>query len=402
MTVTSPAFAIAAVILALATVLVIDRVSPGPQVPSRRYDALDGLRGYLAFFVVLHHSVIWYFFVRTGVWTVSPSRLYTHFGQSSVALFFMVTAFLFISKLIDGRTRPIDWRRLYVSRALRLVPLYLLAIALLWLLVLASSSFEIRGTAREAFADTLRWLSFTALGAPLLNRDVFTPLVTAGVTWSLPFEWRFYFALPLVALLLRARVPWTWVIASTALTWWAFTWTLAPVGRSVSIAFVAGALAAVLVRSESVCRIARTPPASIVCIVMALAVARTPTAYGFLPIAALGIVFTIVAAGNSLFGVLDWRISRLLGEMSYSIYLLHGMVLFTAFKGMGVAHAATLSVGGHWLVILVCVPIIVAFATATFRWIELPAMKSISRMNVSIERWLTRRVTSAPAAVMES
>ncbi|WP_428425704.1 acyltransferase family protein [Methylibium sp.] len=70
----------------------------------------------------MHHSCLWYFHLRTGEWAPPASRLYTHLGQGSVALFFMITGFLFFSKLLDGRTRRIDWSKLFIARFLRLTP----------------------------------------------------------------------------------------------------------------------------------------------------------------------------------------------------------------------------------------------------------------------------------------
>src|SRR5205823_3935296 len=106
-----------------------------------RFASLDGLRGYLAFGVFIYHSSIWYYFVRSGKWDVPPSRVYRNLGQASVMLFFMITGFLFCSKLLRGRSELIDWRKLYVSRFLRLVPLYILAIALMVLTVCIITSF---------------------------------------------------------------------------------------------------------------------------------------------------------------------------------------------------------------------------------------------------------------------
>ena len=67
-----------------------------------RNASIDGMRGLLALFVFLHHACIWYFSLSTGQWKIPPSYFYTHLGQSSVALFFMITAFLFSNKLLDA------------------------------------------------------------------------------------------------------------------------------------------------------------------------------------------------------------------------------------------------------------------------------------------------------------
>ena len=112
-----------------------------PSASADRFLSIDGLRGYLALFVFLHHSCVWYFYVRSGRWETPPSQLYVHFGQSSVALFFMITGFLFYSKLINAhRHRSFDWERLYIARVLRLTPLYLFAVALMLFLVILKSA----------------------------------------------------------------------------------------------------------------------------------------------------------------------------------------------------------------------------------------------------------------------
>ena len=117
--------AIGAILLALATAALLPHIIQLPIASPPRYSTIDGLRGYLAFAVFLSHSSIWYFYLHFGRWDVPQSNFYTHLGQSSVTLFFMITGFLFWSKLLDGRVQPIDWSRLYLSRLFRLVPLYL-------------------------------------------------------------------------------------------------------------------------------------------------------------------------------------------------------------------------------------------------------------------------------------
>lgn len=103
--------AIAAFAVAVVTAFILAKRFGEPR-PQGRFATIDGLRGFLAFFVFLHHSCIWYFYLRSGKWEVPPSNLYTHFGESSVALFFMITGFLFLSKLIEDRSKKIDWERL--------------------------------------------------------------------------------------------------------------------------------------------------------------------------------------------------------------------------------------------------------------------------------------------------
>lgn len=59
-----PVFVILA--LSLCSLWVIDRLLPLHLSHSQRISSIDGLRGYLAFGVFMHHSCIWYFYLRTG------------------------------------------------------------------------------------------------------------------------------------------------------------------------------------------------------------------------------------------------------------------------------------------------------------------------------------------------
>ncbi len=106
---TSPIPVLAAVFLALFTVFLI-KSQLSVNVKAGRYASIDGLRGYLAFFVFLHHSSVWYFYIQTGHWERPDSGLYDYFGMGSVKIFFMVTGFLFFGKILDKRTN-FFWRQ---------------------------------------------------------------------------------------------------------------------------------------------------------------------------------------------------------------------------------------------------------------------------------------------------
>lgn len=46
------------------------------EIASSRFHAIDGLRGFLAIGVVLHHIYINHHFFLTGQWELTPSRFY--------------------------------------------------------------------------------------------------------------------------------------------------------------------------------------------------------------------------------------------------------------------------------------------------------------------------------------
>ncbi|MBI3898264.1 MAG: acyltransferase [Gammaproteobacteria bacterium] len=365
------------------------------QSPSihRRLTSLDGFRGYLALGVFLHHASIWYFYLRTGRWELGPSRLYTHLGHSSVALFFMITAFLFWGKLLDSGTRPVNWLQLYVSRILRLAPLYLFSVALLIVLVLCASHFELHQPLLSLLWNTIHWLAFTVSWAPDLNGVTDTHLIVAGVTWSLAYEWLFYAVLPLGALIMASAPSVRWIAFSIG----ACTVVIVLMGDLKFFhlaAFLAGIAAAYAVRWEPLrSRLLGGTAGAFALICFGTVIFSFPTTYTLSELLLLAFGFIIVASGNTLFGALEWRASQLLGEMGYSLYLLHGILLFITFRFvLGFDRAAALSAGQHWLIVLCLIPILIVFCYATFRSIEAPAMKAVPR----VYAWCARRGRRKP------
>jgi peptidoglycan/LPS O-acetylase OafA/YrhL len=383
----SPLPAITCLLVAIATAFLLVKQFGAPP-DQGRFASIDGLRGYLAFFVFLYHSCVWYFYLRTGHWNVPPSNLYTHFGESSVLLFFMITGFLFFSKLIDGRTKSIDWGKLFVSRFLRLVPLYLFVIFLLFLVVAYLSKWEIKEPIPKLLNEAIQWLSFTILGGANLNGVANTFIITAGVTWSLPYEWIFYLSLPLLALTVRVIPPLPYIALSIAAIAGLTIWH--PHFHSlILVPFLGGITASLLVRSDLFRQFAIRRISSFISLgCIALAVTFYPSAFEAVPLLLLSVAFVLIACGNDMYGVLVSPISRTLGEMAYSIYLLHGITLFVVFNFiLGVGDSRALSPITHWLVVAGITPVLVFVCFLTFRYIESPAMRSTTTFTA----WLRSR-----------
>ncbi len=381
--------AILAVSIALGVTHLIGRRF-GTPLAQGRFHTIDGLRGYLAFLVFLHHSAVWYSFVRSGRWEQPASTLYRYFGGGSVDLFFMITAFLFWSKLIHGRSRKILWLRLYVSRVLRLFPMYLVAVLLLLTLVGVATKFQLRETPLQLFGNILRWLNFTALGAPDINGVVATKNIVAGVMWSLPYEWWFYFSLPACALLFGVIPPKFWLFLSLVVTSAGIYFVVRHSTAPLLAAFGGGVLAAFAVRRKRFREVASGAAGSVVCLLfLASAPILFPITHSLPSIGFLSVAFVIIACGNNLFGVLSWPASRMLGEITYSIYLLHGMLYFVVFHYViGIGRAAELSLAAHWMVVFLCTPVLIVVSYATFRTIEAPGMARVPEIMAWIQKKL--------------
>lgn len=383
MNVTEPAFALATFLIAAGSI----RCLNWNTVAERHvggFEALDGLRGILSFSVFLSHVPLWYVYLKTGNWALSGSRLYTHLGQTSVSLFFMITGCLFAAKILDGRTRPIDWQRLYVGRILRLAPLYFLFLLIMFGLVAYESGFEIKDSTTTLLKSAIRWALFTIPGAPSLNQtsEGFSNAV-GGVVWSLPYEWLYYLALPILALPVRVRVPQQLIMIAFVAIGIMLKWLPEPTHLA---AFIGGVFGACAARLGLIRRFARSTWASAVATGCIVYVAfNYDSAYGLAPRLLTGVAFTLVACENTLFGLLSTRVARLLGDASYSVYLLHGPVVYVAFVMIiGRARASAMSVAEHWLTIAVITPILLLVCSLTYRLVEKPMM----RRGGDVSSWL--------------
>jgi len=288
----------------------------------------------------------------------------------------MITGFLFFSKLIDGRKKNIDWGKLFISRFLRLVPLYLFTMFLLFLLVAYLSNGILNEPIPQLLNEIIQWLGFTILGAPNLNgvKPIFF-IITASVIWTLAYEWFFYFSLPLLALTVRVTPPLPYIAFSIASIVGLAVWGT-PIYDLILLPFFSGIMASLLVRWDLFRLFAARRISSFISLCcIAIAVAFYPSAYELVPLFLLSAAFALIACGNNMFGVLVSPASRTLGEMAYSIYLLHGITLFVTFYFiLGMNSSKALSPITHWLLIVGITPVLVFICFFTFRFIERPAM----------------------------
>ena len=171
-----------------------------------RNSEIDGLRGYLAAGVVLHHFYIAWEFEISGQWVAPDNVVFRHLGTVAVSFFFMITAYLFYGKILSSQGK-LDWRRLYVGRVWRLWPMYAVSVAILLLIVATHTNFDTHESYQQLAWEVLDWLAFTIPAAPDVNGYTDTASIVAGVTWTLRYEWLFYAILPFGALLIRHFQP---------------------------------------------------------------------------------------------------------------------------------------------------------------------------------------------------
>lgn len=157
----------------------------------QHYQAIDGLRGLAVLLVLWFHSS--YFSYEMGpVDFEGFTRIYYFFsmlGQTGVDLFFVLSGFLITGILLDTAQNKDRLKNFYIRRALRIFPLYYMAmiVFLFYLIALKGESlFDFRVLSHLLYIQN--WSSGNSLDSFMLINH----------TWSLAVEEQFYLFWPIL------------------------------------------------------------------------------------------------------------------------------------------------------------------------------------------------------------
>jgi len=161
-------------------------------VKNERFDALEAYRGVAALLIVIFHAYQHSRVGQTYVYEGTPLHVILRNLDSSVAVFLALSGFLiflpFAQSFLGQHPSP-SARGFLLRRAIRIVPLYYVAILLVWTLRFSGGS--------EQWLDLLQHLTFTQI---FDSRHIFW---TIGPAWSLAVEVLFYLSVALTAPLLQ-------------------------------------------------------------------------------------------------------------------------------------------------------------------------------------------------------
>jgi len=322
--------------------------------PDHRIPALDGLRAIASISVVLFHfgpriaeedsAFRWLHYLPDTLWV-------------GVDLFFVLSGFLIASILLASRDSPRYFQTFYARRALRIFPLYYLVLAayLVTIAALGSRTAQL-GNLFEKPIHPL-WYLFYLQNFAMAATGSFGPLWLAG-SWSLAIEEQFYMTLPLAIRKVSSRM----------MCWFALSGYFgAPLIRAaifkfrflpnMSAAFLlparvdslaAGVLVALLVRyrydlirgREVLIRRSTIAFAAMLILYRYIPYKYNPYSVKTQFMAGwcwatlfAGILISVLVSPNasiSRFLSLSWM--RELGNMAYSTYLFHPILLCLAFR----------------------------------------------------------------------
>ncbi|MEQ1966425.1 acyltransferase [Xenorhabdus nematophila] len=358
-------------VIAWGTSFIFNKLYPQEISHHEKYGTIDGLRGYLAILVFIHHSAMWFFYLHTKVWTVPKSIILSNIGGLGVTLFFMITAFLFSEKI---KQNNMNWRKLYLKRIFRLSPLFLFSLSIMLIIVLIKSNLKLNTSLTDLVINILKWIPFSFGGRPDINNLTDTRVINAGVTWSLVYEWFFYFSLPTLYFLFKNKVMNAYVIFSAFCVIIFFVYPATEMKIHL-FSFFFGALSSYLIDNKILISFARSKSASLlVMLLLSASLFTSANYYNYTSIGLSGVSFIFICCGCNLLGLLENKTSKILGSCTYSIYLLHGIVLFVILR-MCIPINFNMSEAEHWITIFLITPIVISISLITYNLIEKPFMR---------------------------
>ena len=371
-------FSVVAYVLVMAIVSVVFaapvwRFMDDPKLERGRSAAIDGMRGYLALSVMLHHAVIARQWLVTGIWELPGDWLYSQLGSIAVSLFFSITGFLFWGKLVRDSGRP-GWIRLYVGRIFRIAPVYLIAVTCMVAIVFWRSDLELREPLGGLFSKIAHWYALGLLVEHDFNGYANTWIILAGVVWTLKYEWHFYFALLPASLLSRRRLHLPAAAGLLVLALVLGTLNASRGWTYISL-FASGMLAASI--KETWPRLSFPAPvaSTIALLTLAVLLAVHPAPYSTAQAALLAVVFFLVCNGATFFGVFTTNASVRLGHASYGIYLLQGLVFSIGWDNALMRQFIARGALSFWIATIVGTLLMSAVAAVTYRFIERPGIE---------------------------
>ena len=358
-------------------------------VDAKRNHSMDGARGILSLWVLTHHlNCMTAVLQPNSSWEPGPGAVRSLMQSSFfTAPFFALTGMLFAGGLLasGGKLNTVQFVR---NRVFRLTPAYVVSLLIVFSAVIFMTQFTIREPLFEIFKEVVRWCSFGLLARYDINTaNVWT---WHGMLWTLPYEIAFYAALPFLALLQRR--------AGTPI---ALVGGLGVIAMFVEpfVFFTTGAIAAACLgwRHRLAPRIWLAASLTSLVLLGVTASYSTPIMQAFFLVP----ILVAVAMEIRIFAFLRWRPLRFVGEMSYSIYILHFPVISILYN-LALNPRVVNSYGfAERTALLTCMgAAIIALSALSFIFIERPSIdlgrrgtRRAAAMRSKIAVWLGRKST---------
>ena len=418
--------------------------------PAGHDPVIDGVRAFAVLWVVAFHLPFFHlgsftaeaFAIFTGPWTQWTMR-----GDMGVDLFFIISGYLIGTILLTEYrdSGSIVIRRFYARRFLRLIPVYVVA-------MLVGALFVHNIPSDAILMSFPPWMNFDNIWANLLYVNNFLPINEQymGWCWSLAIEEQFYLLFPGCILLFMRfdkplRILGGLMVLSGIIRWliidrhgfvppfldtpdmqsWVDRFTIEYQNLYTRYAgLLSGVIAAYLVvfhgsgmkqfftrttavNALSVLSIALIIPTAYVALASPL-FAQVPYEVSKLyyshhrDIFSIAAMFLILAAmysagfaGQALRRLLSWKVLYPIAQVSYSLYLVHEMVMLWLFPKTARLWGDTLGAYGTMATAsVIAIVMSFVFAGLLYLFIEQPSMRA--RSLPGFRRLTERRPTASP------
>ncbi|RDU16042.1 acyltransferase family protein [Citrobacter freundii] len=371
---TSNLFIVFAIIISMLSCVVLSKANFFNHInfDANRLFNIDGIRGIAATMVVMNHVV--FILMNTGIvkdsyFSQIDYHVFSRSGEVGVQIFFCITAFLFTDRIIKTENK-IEWKYFFYSRIKRLAPLYIFMITISLLIAILISK-EKPIISIGSIYSMVSMYSFGFLGGDVHVLGVRMEPLTA-VIWTLPYEWKFYAILPIAAAVISSRK--TLIPSSIFVLIIAFIDSY--INAALWIYFISGALVAMFYNKFTPVKgVIFGALSSVVSMAMLVILINTDMApYGQLR-------FIIITALFSLIVMIPPSILKIkslvyLGEISYSLYLMHLPIMFVSFKSLNSVYNLY-NIGFYHFAIISCFIIALSsiISCLTFKYIEYTFIK---------------------------
>ncbi len=361
----------------------------------KKFAAIEGLRGWLAWAVVLSHLA---YFSNLSLKGLGPALKAA--GLPAVLVFLMISGFVITHLVIE---RPEPYGIYLLRRFMRIFPLFAVTCVIGFLTSDLQANLLSRGSGS---GDP----QFTALLADIArsNHDFFLPHFLAHATmlhgaisntvlpfsqyafnmpaWSLSLEWQFYLVAPAIVIVARWPRAMIWVAMMIAVAEIAFQHRFFGSFEQPSFLLAVAGYFAVGVASRlaypSIAGTIRHPAA-----ILSIVIVLLPLLDGWgVPLLIWGSILTGLAlhpsAKTSLFAriyrvALESRAAAYFGSRSYSTYLCHLQIISICYwLWLFLFSTAPTFLG----LSVLTVPLTIIAAELLYRWVERPGIALGSRL----------------------
>lgn len=365
-------------------------VAPGERIPE-----FEGLRGCLAWWVVLFHL-----YLHAGMTDGMRSRseFWVGYGWAAVPLFIMLSGYV-ITVLIENQREP--YGVFITRRFFRLAPVY-------YLLTLYGAALALHA---DTYGHALGWhvlMHLTMLQGVLPNQVLPNSAISlVHPAWSISVEWQFYVIAPLVLWFCRRSAARCLVLIGATLAVSKYLTRHYDFPFEATVA-MRGGLFAVGIFSYYITRWAVANPTHVrrlVPFMIPLALAAVWVVGGeylgpglVWVVVFASVLARLVGAPSILTRPAQFLLTRRsviwLGRVSYSTYLCHNFVLSMVEGVMGSSFTSMNERHRVIVLILVGCPLIAGFSALLFYFVEQPGIRLGKRL---VAAWQPRSARAAPA-----